>query len=177
MSTATTDRRKRGVVKRSIANLNKRLIELEASTEAPDEVHCHAQRLQDRLQALDTEFRSLHYQIVESIDESEKETIDTEQATLDKHDTDVDSYSVRIHQLFVATATSSTTAGAPDKSSSLTRILDSLKKSFQDIGSALAGKDLTDVALIQQYQEELMDLKSELSTCREMLTTLYIMGG
>ena len=152
MSTAE-HRRKRGVIKRSITYLNKRLTELEESTEAPDEVRCRTQRLSTRLQELDSEFRAIHYQIVGGIAEDDEAALDSEQSALDKHDGDVDGYSVRIQQLIMATTdtTPPATTDVSDKHSSLTHILDYLEESLQNIETALAEDDLTDVALIQQY--------------------------
>ena len=59
----TEARRKRGVVRRSITNLHKRLAEIEGS---PDhaEAHQYAQRLSSRLTGLDTEFKAIQYNIL-----------------------------------------------------------------------------------------------------------------
>lgn len=175
MTTASDYRRKRGVVKCSITSLSKRLTELEESTDSAESVHSHVQRLSTRLQNLDSEFRTIHYQIVGAIAEGEDETLDGEQATLDKHDIDVDGYSVRIQQLLFATMTTSvsTTADSSDKRRSLARVIAYLEESLQSIKAAF-DEELTDMALVQQYQEELTDLKTELSTCHEISTTLNL---
>ena len=78
---------------------------------------------------------------------------------------------MRIQQLLAATKVPDATNIA-DKRSSLVRILAYLEESLQSIETALAEEGLSDLALIQQYQEELTDLKSELSTCREISTAL-----
>ena len=166
-------RKKRGVVRRSITNLGKHLTELgELSDRA--EANCHAQRLSSRLTTLDSKFRSLQYQLMSMIEEEDTSTIETEQSSLDKHDTDVDTLSVRIQQLLVATNPNSSVF--PDKRVSLSRNLTFLEESLRSIDVAVnsLSPETEDLALVQQYQEELTDLKSELSTCRESLSLLEL---
>ena len=59
-SEITEIRRKRGVVRRSITNLRKRLADLE-SLEDKAEAHRRALRLSSRVTELDSEFKSLQY--------------------------------------------------------------------------------------------------------------------
>ena len=102
-------RRRRGVVRRSITNLGKRLTELEELTDKT-EAYCHAQRLSTRLATLDSEFKSLQYELMATIDETDEESIASEQSALDKHDGDIDILSIRIQRLLAATNPNSTSS-------------------------------------------------------------------
>ena len=62
------------------------------------------------------------------IKEEDTSTIETEQSSLDKHDTDVDNISVRIQQLLVATNPNSSVF--PDKRVSLSCNLTFLEESL-----------------------------------------------
>ena len=159
-------RRKRGFVRRSITNLGKRLTDLEVWTDKTEAYH-HAQRLFARLETLDTEFKAVQYEIVSAINESDEESIAAEQEALDRHDEDIDALSVRIQRLLLNTNPSSTESSGEQRS--LSRSLAVLEKSLQTINAALESlpPESDDLALIQQYQEELSDVKTELTTCRD----------
>ena len=157
--------RKRGFVRRSITNLGKRLTDLKVWTDKT-EAHHHAQRLFARLETLDTEFKAVQYEIVSAINESDEESIAAEQEALDRHDEDIDALSVRIQRLLHDTNPSTESSG---EQRSLSRSLAILEKSLQTINAALESlpPESDDLALIQQYQEELSDVKTELTTCRD----------
>ena len=159
-------RRKRGFVRRSITNLGKRLTDLEVWTDKTEAYH-HAQRLFARLETLDTEFKAVQYEIVSAINESDEESIAAEQEALDRHDEDIDALSVRIQRLLLNTNPSSTESSGEQRS--LSRSLAVLEKSLQMINTAIESlpPESDDLALIQQYPEELSDVKTELATCRD----------
>ena len=158
-------RRKRGFVRRSITNLGKRLTDLKVWTDKTEAYH-HAQCLFARLETLDTEFKAVQYEIVSAINESDEESIAAEQEALDRHDKDLNALSVPIQQLLHNTNLSTESSG---EQRYLSRSLAVLEKSLQTINAALESlpPESDDLAPIQQYQEELSDVKTELTTCRD----------
>ena len=125
-------KRRRGVVRASITRMETRVKDLERK-EAPSTAdHATVQRMQEKLDGLDAEFRTYHFDIVELVDES----LETEQATLDEHDDKVSSLSARIQQLLVKWASdrSSTTSKNP-RSGRLRRHLDRIEKEVRSIES------------------------------------------
>ena len=172
-SDASEIRRRRGVVRRSITNLGKRLTELEELTDKT-EAHCHAQRLSTRLATLDSEFKSLQYELMATIDKTDEESIASEQSALDKHDGDVDILSIRIQRLLAATNPNSTSSSNEHKS--LSHNLALLVKSLETIDVAVnsLSPKTEDLALIQQYQEELLDIKGQLATYCDCLSHLKL---
>ena len=171
---ASEIRRRRGVVRRSITNLGKRLTELEELTDKT-EAYCHAQRLSTRLTTLNSEFNSLQYELMATIDEREEESIATEQDALDKHDEDIDVLSIRIQRLLAAT--NLTSASSSNEHKSLSRNLTHLEETLKTIDVALnsLSPETEDLALIQQYQEELSDIKGQLAMCRDCLSHLELL--
>ena len=77
-------RKRRGVVRASITRLVKRLEDLETAPDRPD-VSSSAKQLAVKLEVLDTDYKALHLQLIDLIDE-ETEEMDQEQVNLDKHD-------------------------------------------------------------------------------------------
>ena len=163
-------RKKRGVVRRSVTVLGTRLAELEESSRRED-VGQHAQQLSDRLRTLNSDFKSLHFELIELIDEGEEDVLTEEQTVMDKHDQDVDSFTIRIKRL-LDRANPAATNGRKSLSRKLTCLDESLKL-VSDAVKALPA-EVEDLALIQQYQEELRDHKDQLSQCRELLSDLEL---
>lgn len=62
--------RRRGVVRASITKLDSRLAELEGSLNREEAVR-HAKRLSTRLNSLDGEFKTHHYEVIAAIDEDD----------------------------------------------------------------------------------------------------------
>ena len=97
----------------------------------------HAQQLLEKLKSLDGEFRELHYEVIDLIDEGGEDTIEAEQVILDKHDDDVAALTVHLESLLVATAS------VPDIRKSLTRRLSRLQVDLRRID------DLTEEASVE----------------------------
>ena len=158
----TEARRKRGVVRRSITNLHKRLAEIER---LPDhaEAHQHAQHLSSGLTRLDTEFKAIQYNILTAVDEEDQTAVTTEQEALDKHDEIVDGLSVRIQLSLNSTGESFS------ETRTLARSLTTLEASLRIVDNSLKSVpiDSKDLPLIQQFQEKLADIKAELATCQD----------
>ena len=79
----STHKRRRGVAKASITRLTTCLKDLEADVSQPGIID-HAQRMQQKLDALDAKFRSRHHDIVDLVDS--EESLTREQLALDEHD-------------------------------------------------------------------------------------------
>ena len=94
-------RRRRGVAKGSLTRLIARVGELERADRSPETIDT-AQRYKDQLIALDTEFRTHHYSIVDVIDVDE--TLATEQVTLDEHDDAVAQVTTRLQRILRSNA-------------------------------------------------------------------------
>ena len=161
-------RRRRGVAKASITRLTTRLKDLKASVSQPATID-HAQRMQQNLDALDTEFRVHHHNVIDLTDS--EDSLPREQDVLDKHDDLVADLSVRVKQLIDACTSSDTT---PRKVA--TRRLTHVKKTLSNVSSAIGmlSGDPDDTYRLRQYEEQLIDLKKELSETRSGLLTLEL---
>ena len=96
--TLTTLCRRRGVVRASVTRLTTRLSELESKVHEPST----AQRMSQRLESLDSDFKIHHYAVVDALREEHDDGAAAEQDVLDKHDDDIASLIARIEQLIVS---------------------------------------------------------------------------
>ena len=112
----STHRRRRGVAKASITRLSTRLKDLEADISQPATID-HAQRMQQKLETLDAEFRAHHHNVVDLTDSGD--SLAREQGVLDEHDDLVAELAVCIKQLITACSSSDTT---PHKIAARTRL-------------------------------------------------------
>ena len=81
----------RDIVRRSLAYFNKCLADMESLMDKA-EAHSNAQQLLTRLEALASEFKGIHYELVSFIPNKDTETMGAEQNTLDVHDAELDGY-------------------------------------------------------------------------------------
>ena len=86
-------RKKRGVVRSSVTRLGNRMRELESDTEAAGVSDCDKQLLL-KLNEFDSDFKSLHFQVLDLIDENDDEALKKEQDILDILDQYEDNISV-----------------------------------------------------------------------------------
>ena len=103
-------RKRRAVVCRSITCLSNGLRDLEATPDR-DGVMDRAQQSIIKIGSLEKEFKTIHLEIVDLIDDRDTAAHEKEQETLDKLDDDVASITIRLQQL-VAKCGSSATSGA-----------------------------------------------------------------
>ena len=160
-------RKRRGVARASVTRLSTRLKDLEGNPGESTTLDL-AQRMTQKLDALDAEFRTHHHALIDLIDD--EETLEKEQTTLDEHDDFAAELSVRIKRL-ISACTSSPDA-PPRKIAS--RRLSHLQKNVSAINEAiptLTGSS-DDVCLLHQYQEQLSDYKREYTDVRGSLLTL-----
>ena len=162
----TKIRRRRGVVRSSITRLEKRLRELEAIPSQPATAD-HAQELTAKLAVLDAEYKSYHLELIDLIEDSE--VLEKEQDTLDNHDDAVTDMNIRLKRL-CSIATSSST----DQQRMSSRKLAHLEKGILTIQGAITTlpADHDDVSLIEQYEVQLSDYKTELSAVHTRLLAI-----
>lgn len=156
-------RKKRGIVKRFITRLVNTLKTLEVNPKAPG-VTDQAKQLVTKLEGFDKDFRSIHYGIVDLFEE-DSEDLEKEHEVLDKHEDDVTATSLRLQKLI--TCSSSVMDAGAEKASS--RKLSRVERRLRATSDALAliNEDHDDVPLLEQYQEQMGDVKKELSDIYE----------
>ena len=161
-------RKKRGIVRRSITRLVNTLRTLEATPDAPGVVD-QTKQLIAKLEGFDKDFRSIQYEIVDLFDEDSAD-LEKEHEVLDKHEDDVTATSLRLQNI-IATSSSSVDTG---KKKALSRKLARVERRLKATEEALASvkEDQDDVALLEQYQEQMSDAKRELSTIYEELVAV-----
>ena len=77
--------KKREVARSSVTRLGNRLRELESDPKAADVLDC-AKQLLLKLDEADSDFKSLHFQVLDLIDENDDEALKKEQDILDQHE-------------------------------------------------------------------------------------------
>ena len=88
---ATNLRKRRGSQHRSCHS--GRVAELEGIADQPRTAD-HARQLLSRLKTHETEFKTLHFQLIDSVDEEDTDTLDAEQEVLDRFDDTVSNLTV-----------------------------------------------------------------------------------
>ena len=162
-------RKRRGVVRASVTRLAGRVAELEGTTDQPRNAD-HARQLLAKLQTLDTDYRALHLEIIDLINEKEAEALDAEQRHIDQLDDNVSGLTVKLQAL------TTPTAAAPDAPAldrrSLNLRLARVRAGLNRIGEATADTDEpVDPTLLSQYSDELSDYKKDLAALYSDLAT------
>lgn len=164
----STLRRRRGVVKASLKRLAARLTELEARSHEPT-TPSHAHKLSSKLESLDSEFKTHHYSVIDAIPDDDRadDNLAKEQEELDQHDSNITDLSLRLENLLRECSAKS--ESAPHKIA--LRSLTNLRERLNVILSALSKLSGTpeEVHLVEQYQEQISDLKKELSDTRQTI--------
>ena len=153
----------------SITRLGGRLKDLQDTADRPDTPK-HAQQLLEKLKSLDGEFRELHYEVIDLIDEGGEDTIEAEQVILDKHDDDVAALTVHLESLLVATVS------VPDIRKPLTRRLSRLQVGLRRIDD-LTEEASVEHSVLMQCQEEVADFKRDLAALYDELISHEIDEG
>ena len=162
-------RKRKGTVRGCITKIRTKLDVLEEKIEDPTTLG-HAQRLVSGLEELDAECRKLHFAIIDILEDEEE--IQAEQESLDEHYDVVTVLNVRLQGVVSACSTSSTNPTNPRNVQS--RKLQRLDRSVSMIQDALTSLDdgADNTCCLQQYQEELRDLKKDLGVVRDNLLTM-----
>ena len=157
-------KKRRGVVRRSLTKLYGTIRTLEATPDVD-----HAKRLTSKLEELDKDFKSIQFGVVDLLDEDSEE-MEKEQEALDKHEDDVTSASLRLQKLVKLSPSSVDTTGEKQSSRKLARIQRRLRET--DEALVALKEDHDDMPLLERYQEQISDIKRELSAVYEELVTL-----
>ncbi len=170
----STARKRRGVVRASITRLDTRVAELEDKSELSAEDKLSAQQLLQRVNALDVEFKTYHYTVVDLVDEGSEEG---EQIVLDQNDDKIASLTVRIRRLIspVLTSTTPPIIAEPALARCLSRRLAHLGGEIQEIVrtiDSVAPDSDVDSCLLRQYEEQLANLKTELTAASREIVSL-----
>ncbi len=151
----------------SITRLGTRLKELEDAAPKSN-MPTHARQLLEKLKSLDKEFRGLHYEVIDLIDDGSEDTVEAEQVVLDKHDDDVAALTVRLESLSVVAVSSTADARRP-LSCRLSRLQTSSKR-IRDIIHDVP----VEHAVLTQCQEEVSNYKKDLATVYNDLISHHI---
>ena len=160
-------RRRRGVTRSSITQIEKRLRELEGASELPATVR----ELSSKLESLDADFKVHHLNVIDTVAEDE-ETLDKELEILDEHDDLMADLNVCLKRLCSRDIPPSID---PDPVKLSTRRLTHLEKGLLSLRNTILDIPVTheDISLIEQYNIQLAEHKSELVQIR---TTLLSVG-
>ena len=174
-------RKRRGTARGSITRLSGCVTELEATPDQPRRTSDRAQQLLTKLQTLESDYRTLHLQIVDLIAEEDTESLDAEQTLIDTLDDDVSDLTLRLEALFAPTRADSPAAPALDRRS-LNRRLARIRAGLDRIDAAIIsvtadidkpeepGGDV-DHTQLSQYYDELSDYKKDLATLYDELAS------
>ena len=152
------------IVRKSVTRLGTRLRELEETADQPGSAD-HVAQLVARLDGLESEFKSIHFQVIDAEDEK---SLDKEQEYLDKYDDDLTSIKVRLCRLLAA---KSDTPASSVYRKTLSCKLSRLEKSLRVAEEALS--EMTgelDISLLELYREQLAGYKKDLANvCEDLL--------
>ena len=153
-----------------VTRLEKRLRELEDISEQPATAD-HARELALKLGNLDANFEAYHFDLIDLIEEEEDDALDKEQEVLDEHDDQIADMNIRLKRLFSVDTLS---LNDPDPVKLSSRKLNHLERGILVIRDAITAlpTDHGDVSLIEQYEFQLSDHKTELSKIHAILLSV-----
>ena len=170
MTDLATLKRRRDVIKSSIAKLTTKTGELEEA-DFTQAIANHAGQLLKKLDALDTEFKTHHMSVIDAIENEEE--LEGEQRELNAHDDNITNLSLRLQTL----STSTTVPTDPGQDRALVqRRLAQLQARLiainTDVSSLTRGPQ--DFPLVHLYQEQLTEFKRELSDIRTAVLSITV---
>ena len=128
------------------------------------------------METFDKEFKSLHFEIVDLIDDKEVGELYKEQKVLDRHDDDIEAIAIRHQQLITMYGNPTDTTGVRKSSSRKISHLERCRNSaYEEIATVRDGR--SKIPLLEQYREQLIDHMRELTAVYEDLTTLDLDDG
>uniref|UniRef100_A0A1X7SDA2 Uncharacterized protein n=1 Tax=Amphimedon queenslandica TaxID=400682 RepID=A0A1X7SDA2_AMPQE len=171
--------KKRRAAGSPITRLNNQLKDLEADPEVPG-ASDSAKHLLLKLNEAESHFKTLHYQVLDVIDENDDEALRKEQDIVDNHDDIVAALVLRIQNIITHSPSTvhhspmSVGSTVPDALKVSARRLSRLELGLNgtDDGLDAPSGDDVDSSLLEQYVEQLADNKCELSKIHEQLISL-----
>ncbi len=165
--TISTAKRRRGVAKRSLTRFTTRLRELE-SRELDAGTVAHAEQMLAKLETIDGDFKSQHLALIDILED--ETALEEEEATLDDHDNVVPDLSLRLKKLIP----SRSVPRGLDPRKTATRRMSHVRKNLTTFQSDIdgMGSEPRDVCLIRQHEEQLLEMKKELSEVSNLLISL-----
>ena len=177
---ASNLRKRRGVVRASVTKLNERILELEGITDV-NRIADSARQLLTKLQILDSDFKRIHFDLIDLIDEADTTTLENEQAVIDKFDDDVHERIVRLETLLkrAPVAPLTTPAVPPPDRRPLTRKMSRIRTGLGQVNDKIetatsSTAHAIDRPLLAQCQEEVSDYKKGLVTLYDELSVMDI---
>ena len=173
MTDLPTLKRRRGTARASLTRLITKVAELESAKPDPS-ITSYAQQYIKRLETLDASFKTHHLAIMDVLEDEGQ--LEAEQEALAKHDDGVMELSLRLQALSVPTppiSTATETHPPPDRAiveRRLAQLQVRLLAVNEDVNT-LTG-DPEDIHLVYLHQEQLSDLKRELSDVRNELPAI-----
>ena len=153
MSNLPSLKKRRGVARASITRLATRLKDLENDATGSTTLDL-ARGMTRKLDALDSEFRNHHHNIVDFIDN--EEALQREQSTLDEHDDCVAELAARMQQLISVCTSSSDSSPRKIASRRLSRLQKNLSSISTEIATLSGRPD--DSCLLLQYEDQLTEI-------------------
>ena len=154
MADASTIKKRRGIVRASITRLVTKLRDLKDITDQPTTSDL-VQSMTQKLNTLDIEFRKYHFELIDLI--NDEATLASEQETLDNHDDNVAALSTQMkHVMMVCSSTDSNRRKI--SSEELSRLESNISSICDAVNSLTEPLDV----YLQQYEEQVRDLKAEL---------------
>ena len=173
---SATLKRRRGIARGSLTRLKTRVGELEARDDLSRSLE-EARRLLQRLDAIDSDFKSNHLALIDAIEDEGE--LDKEQGILDDHDDDVTDLTIRLNRI-ISTHPS---VGESGEIRTARKRLSHLQNSAFLIRDAISehttaeAEATIDVCLFQLYEERLTDLRKDLEGLRRDLLSVDLDEG
>ncbi len=136
---ASNLRKRRGVLRASITRLGGRLTELEGTVDQPRTAD-HAKQQLNKLQSIESDFKKLHFELIDLIDDEDEDAMETEQGVIDKFDDDVSDITIRLEVLMTVTPLGAAPVTRPDRRQ-LTRKLSRIQTGLDRINEAIVTRE------------------------------------
>lgn len=160
-------RRKRGVIRGSITRIKNR-VDVLRTQEDKSEVTAIARQLGKKLESLTSEFKELHYSVLDAL-EPEEDFV-REQRTFDEVDDEITQLQIDIEALMSISATSATDNNKEKKA--LLRKLMRMRKNLDLVSKVIVSDEELDTHTLLEYATELSQHKQDLKNIHEQILTL-----
>ena len=167
-------RRRRGVVRSLLTKLEMTITDLQAKPERTKMTRATAQRLLERLNETSKEFKTHHLALVDLAEEDE---LEAEQKTLDEHEERLSLLTVIVRQIITDCEESMKASTIVPPNKQLAKRLQRVEQGLGMITDAVdaeIAKSTVDYCLLQQHEDQLNDIKTELSSIARDILALEV---